>query len=270
MYATRDLKPGDIISVADRVLKLIHKNAVHKRCVNCFEVNDMNLLPCPSCVSTMFCSKKCQEEATKKFHKLECSIIDEYRRNEGSEVLLRAWRTLLISQQAAGGSEKLKATLDNQQLLEKTFFDYDLSKDCKDLALNEFLSALGHISAYRKFNIFTPSIPVIDRLLTTQPMRSLWNVPTQKKDLKLMLEKLWHIYSLSFHETFDGSMNDSDWKNAMNRSDEKIIGSGVNLPFIYFNHSCSPNAGLVSINSTSYHFVTKPIKKDEQIFENYM
>jgi len=82
MYATQDLKPGDIISVSKPVLKAIYKEAVYKRCANCLEVNDMNLFPCPSCVGTMFCSKKCQEEAEVKFHKYECPYIDAIRASD--------------------------------------------------------------------------------------------------------------------------------------------------------------------------------------------
>lgn len=35
------------------------------------------------------------------------------------------------------------------------------------------------------------------------------------------------------------------------------------------NHSCVPNTGVTSLGAKQVQFVTKPIKKNEQIFINY-
>jgi len=272
MYTTQDLKPGDIISNSGPVLKSILKNGVYKQCTNCLEVNDMNLFPCPSCVTTMFCSKKCQDEAMMKFHKLECPHIDKFRVDVSTvtEAKATTWRSLLATQQVVGGFKNLKALCDDEQLTKKTFFDYDLSKDCKDLALNEFLSALGHLSAFRKYNNCLLPECGYEIFVNLKPIRSIWKSQKEKQDIKSILRQTMPIFFFPFNESFDeSSMNESDWENTATRRNGKFNASGLHLPFIYFNSSCSPNIILILINSRTFHVVIKPIKKDEQLFETY-
>jgi len=269
MYTTQDLKPGDIISNSGPVLKSIKKVSVYKRCTNCLEVNDMNLFPCPSCVSTMFCSKTCQDEAMIKFHKLECPHIDEYRENliPGAELCSSLWRSLFATQHVAGGMKKLKAFLDDKELTKKTFLDYDLSKDCKDLALNEFLSALGYLSAKLKYNTFMAPELVFEMFLNSQPLRSTWKTQREKLDVKSILMTTSPIFHMPLCEPFNGQM--IEWENETNGRYGDIIGSGITLPKMYFNGNCSPNIMMLNLYSKAFHVVIKPIKKDEQLFEAY-
>jgi len=272
MYTTQDLKPGDIITNSGPVLKSIFKNGVYKRCTNCLEVNDMNLLPCPSCITTMFCSKKCQDEAMMKFHKLECPHIDKFRANlvPGMEECSGFWRSLLATQQVVGGLKNLKAALNDEQLIKKTFLDYDLSKDCKDLALNEFLSALGHLSALKLFETNPSGADRFFRdFLSIEPVRSTWKTSQEQQDIVSIIKKTLQLFHKPQTETFDGTISEDDLGNAIDRNHGKHFGSGMHLPFMYFNCSCSPNIARIDFDSSSFHVVTKPIKKDEQIFEAY-
>jgi len=178
---------------------------------------------------------------------------------------------VLASQLAAGGIKKLKALCDDDKLTKKTFVDYDLNKDCTDLALNEFLAALGHLSVYKMFRWEEPSTPddFIEGVVNMQPLRSFWKNQKEKQDIKAIIKKSARIFSMPFLATFDGTMNTTEWENLL-RSMGETVGSGLHYPFLYFNHSCSPNIGKVKFNSTSCHVVIKPIKKDEQLFESYV
>jgi len=270
LYATRDLKPGDIITNSRPVLKSINKNAAYKRCTNCLEVNDMNLFSCPSCVGTMFCSTKCQEEAMEKFHKYECPYIDEVRRAHADcDIRTATWRFLLVTQHAVDGIKKLKALVEDWQLTKKTFFDYDLSKDCKELAMNEFLAAYSQTSAFELFTPRTASNALFEKLSNDQPLRSLWKTLKEKQNMKAILQKTSLVVGQAFRATFDGSMNNVEWQNVLNSKYGEAIGGGIHLPFVYFNHSCSPNVNRIMFNDSCFHFVIKPVKKDEQLFEAY-
>ena len=42
----RDLKAGDVISLEDPAVHFLRKDALYKRCSNCYESCLMNLIPC--------------------------------------------------------------------------------------------------------------------------------------------------------------------------------------------------------------------------------
>jgi len=277
LYATRDLKPGDIVVVFDFTFPSILGNAVYKRCTNCLEVNDMNLFPCSSCAGTMFCSKKCQDDATDKFHKFECPHIDvfrtvtmRYETNYYSELLTAFWRLLFTMQRVAGGIEKLKALCDDEQLTKKTFFDYDLSKDCKDLALNEFLSNLGKRSVIPWSGAVTDGSRTALQYVVDHHERftpRMWQTEEEKKDILKIFSILPKITCNLITDDFkQGSINVFKTESGATRD---IIAFGGDLPTYIFNNNCSPNVSIISINEKNVYVIIKPIKKNQQLFRAY-
>jgi SET and MYND domain-containing protein 4 len=73
--AKQSLKVGDIV-IVDRPHQVYLFNEFNSRtCANCVAENRLNLIPCPGCTKTMFCSRSCLESAN-KFHKTFCPIIE--------------------------------------------------------------------------------------------------------------------------------------------------------------------------------------------------
>jgi len=272
LYATQDLKPGDVIAVDEPVMKSLFMNGIYKRCTNCLEVKNMNLLPCKSCVSAMFCSKKCQREANEKFHKFECPCIDILPRETlNDEILLTLFRTILQAKHAAGGLDKLKAICTNRKLQTKTFFDYDLSKDKNtSLELNQLLSAISQLSVKcGKPDFGVVKSKAIANWIFHPPLSSIWQSTKNKEDLKLVIIALVDIFWNPLIESFEDFMNSSKNFNTMNQHAEASFGSGLNLVKNYFNHSCSPNVYMVPMGERNVFITLAPIKKNEQIFNCY-
>lgn len=46
IYATQDLKAGDVICIEELAFNFTDDNDIYMRCYNCAEVNGMNLIPC--------------------------------------------------------------------------------------------------------------------------------------------------------------------------------------------------------------------------------
>jgi len=264
LFATRDLKPGDVIAVDESFVKALNRREFHKRCTNCLEVRSMNLMPCSGCVSAMFCSKKCQDEAMEKFHQFECPHLDSFELFNCFKPIndfASLSRTFFEARHAAGGLDKLKAICADKEIQQKTFFDYDLSKDNNpSLELNQFLAAIGQISLSIDSEVPVNLLDktVINRWINQQPFRSVWKTPDEKKDVKQILMQLCDLYQTIFKE-FSGPKLE----------EVTMFGSSVNLVMPYFNYSCAPNVSHNLAGNQLVHIVDFPIKKGEAILQSF-
>lgn len=75
-------------------------------------------LPCPGCIDVLFCSKKCQDEATAGYHKYECGLLETLWSSGSSINFHMALR--LISLQPLSFFKGIQAELEKDDLgLEK-------------------------------------------------------------------------------------------------------------------------------------------------------
>ena len=140
IYATKDLNPGDVISVEESIVYFLRDESYYERCFNCYKPNLLNLIPCNKTASIMFCSTECMESTYAKTLHMGKVMCDDMK---------------LISEIAAGfGSKKefadFAASTDLKQL-KKTIFDYDLSdpKD-PDYKKNLMMCVLSSVKKYDK------------------------------------------------------------------------------------------------------------------------
>jgi len=266
LYATRDLKAGDVITNDNSNLKILGKNGVHTRCTNCVEMNSMSLIPCPSCVGAMYCSKKCLQEAYEVFHQHECrriSILFDPINNQ-MDALSTMWRSYMKAKHAVGGLEKLMAICNDKELHRKTFFDYDLSKeDNKDLELNQFLAAMGLVSVCANFQECSP-FAQIGKCIDTSVMQEFCKSQREKNFARQFLLKTYLALFSSFFENHRESKQRSGGSEI--KFMNEMTGSTNSLLELYMNHNCSPNVFCASAGTRSVYFAIQPIKKDEQIF----
>lgn len=80
IITTKDLLPGDIVSIEPPVCKVLDKDMLHKKCTNCLKASNYNLVACQRCSMAMYCSNECEQNAFNSFHKYEWM---------GSEQILR-------------------------------------------------------------------------------------------------------------------------------------------------------------------------------------
>jgi len=115
IYATRDLKAGDIICIEEQLFFLLN-DAYYKHCMNCHQTCMMNLIPCTQTASMMFCCTDCMDDFYAKSIEMESELNHDMR--------------MLIELAAPfGGHKKLDKFINETNLkeLKKTVFDYDFS-----------------------------------------------------------------------------------------------------------------------------------------------
>lgn len=119
IFTTRDLKPGDIISIEKPSFTTTFKAAQYIRCCNCFKTAMMNLLPCLKSASLMFCSTQCRESIYNRYENSE-EVLWEH---EGGKIFNHMKGLYDLFE--AFGVEKLNDYLKSND--QKTLFDYDWS-----------------------------------------------------------------------------------------------------------------------------------------------
>jgi len=124
---------------------------------------------------------------------------------------------------------------------------------------------LGHFSTLSKNGKVGPSNRLQEKWINIQPLRSMWNNSEEKKTLKMVLVKLHAIIANPFFREVSKSNYELDPVSRIYGD----IFSSVNLLFNYINHSCVPNVTFVAMGIKSAFVISKPIKKDQQIFISY-
>ncbi|XP_019547042.3 SET and MYND domain-containing protein 4 [Aedes albopictus] len=77
LMAERPFKAGDVILTEKAWMAAISPELKYKNCNHCSIDNFHSLIPCPNCVSVMYCSEKCREENYRVSHRFECGISEK-------------------------------------------------------------------------------------------------------------------------------------------------------------------------------------------------
>ncbi|XP_001660071.2 uncharacterized protein LOC5571975 [Aedes aegypti] len=77
LVAERPFKAGDVILHEKAWMAAISPELKYQNCNRCSIANFHSLIPCPNCVSIMYCSEKCLEEDLKYSHRFECGISEK-------------------------------------------------------------------------------------------------------------------------------------------------------------------------------------------------
>jgi hypothetical protein len=72
----KHLKVGDVIAIDKPFCKMVQIDSGFQHCGNCLKQNNLDLMPCPSYKSIMFCSEACKDKAFDSFHGYDCHHID--------------------------------------------------------------------------------------------------------------------------------------------------------------------------------------------------
>ncbi|KAL7035122.1 hypothetical protein ACKWTF_008235 [Chironomus riparius] len=231
IYATKDLKAGDIICIEDPVISFLEGNHFYKHCNNCSKSCMMNLIPCNHTASMMFCSNECMENFYSKFPDILLSLNDDMK---------------LLSEIAApfegyAQLDDLISKTDMKQL-NKTIFDYDLSNH--------------QDPEYRK--------KLMTCLLSLQPKSD--HIVDERSNVIFN-----HVSKKTAHHILSIVPNNCSGTYYLDGevSVPFVAGSKISLFKSLINHSCLRNIQMVGINDKIAIVVMKPIKAGEQIFDCY-
>lgn len=241
IFTTRDLNPGDIISIEQPTFSIMIKAAQYIRCCNCFKSSMMNLLPCLKSASIMFCSTQCRESIYKKFKNLD-DVLCEYKNGK----FFNCTKALVDMDEAFDGREKLVDFLKSNNLkkFKKTIFDYDWS-NMTDLQRKETL-----FKCLLSFNddFFIVSIDFNCSRENTQGNRLVIDAVKRFAKIASKLGVLFESYSANFDKVQEGS----------------TVFNFSNI----IKHSCQSNTSYITPNHDQVIYVTRPIKEGEELTIN--
>lgn len=256
------LNVGDIIAIEKPFFKMVKteieddeypETNIYQYCANCLTDNLLDLIPCSSCLSTMFCSQKCLQSANKGFHYYECDILQQL--NETGE-----WRMVLRNFFVAlsicdGSIEQLEELMEESDRISPTVFNFDLNdpKNCE--SSKELLSCM--IALERRVEVELKDFSSIFN--QSQVLAEIWS--SHKCFINRFLERMMQIEILNFHGIKGRSFDNTD---------RSCLGDGGYLFCSLLNHSCCPNTMRIVVENRMVLVAERPIKKDEQLFDSYI
>ncbi|KAF7417970.1 hypothetical protein HZH68_000623 [Vespula germanica] len=270
IVATRDISPGEVIAIEKPYSSLLRPTNIYTHCSNCLEVS-LASIPCDHCVYAMYCSEKCKLENWKKYHDVECSIISILFMI--SDYVKFDLFSIRITIQAIKESKSFKT-------LRKWIKQVDESKDPRTKGFSSDMKLHGdrYISVYS--------------LVTNTKHRFICDLFKKTVDSSLLL------YILATNTLIFGNKLEPKISALLNNEDAILIGGlilrhqqmipnnvhsfteeyGLDarergivvMPFYsLFNHSCNSNVVRYSRAKEMVMCALYPIKKGEQLFDNY-
>ena len=215
----------------------------------------------------MFCSTNCINEANEKFHLFECDFLFGGFGEFFTISVRAALQTFLMALHTFGGSlDLLKDFLLEKKYSSSTIFDLDIrdSMYMKNLffTMNSLCTNEEKRSTVEKFRRVIISSIICDFLTKHSILK---NVLTSSSDARFFMKFMYKhtlIAESNYHELYALS------PSKLHQDNEQFgIGS---FPFAsLLNHSCAPNLFRMTFDGCNYIIVSRPIKKGEQLFDNY-
>ena len=258
----KPLNVGDIIAIEKPFFKIIKTDPeddeypetnVYQYCASCLSDNLMDLIPCPHCLSTMFCSQKCMKSANKGYHYYECQILQPLNETGDWRMVLRSFFDALSI--CSGSIEQLEKIMIESDELSPTVFNYDLSGlDNIETIKNQLKCMIG---LERKIDVTMKDFSSI--FLQHPELAKIWS--SHSSFVNKFLERMMQIEILNFHGIKGRSLNNSY---------RSCLGDGGYIFCSLLNHSCCPNTMRIVVDNRMVLVVERPIKKGEQLFDCYI
>lgn len=254
MVAERNFNIGDVILSEKAMLSAIPPELKFNNCCYCSAVNCYSLIPCPKCVSVMYCSQECLDNGFKYFHRFECGISEKLNHvTQNTSRLIMGCRAFFYGLTLF--DDNLKAMMDfckrngrtggnpftlnysNRDPLEefKIFHKIKFPADDSDrVAVFRFFAAVLY-SIYIKH-------PLVQSKFRTKPQKDFL--------LRSILDytRIMMLLILGFNDN--------------NTSHLYSLASVC-------NHSCDPNTALAEYCGELKLIVIRPIAIDEQVLVSY-
>lgn len=242
------LKPGDVVSIEEPFSKFLLPALRYKYCATCLSDNNLNLIACNGCTSTMFCSEKCAESGFEKFHKYECPIVDKLN-SIATKIARIAVRTFFEAFDICDGDiEKLGALCEENYGKTRTVFDLNGKINPKQLL--QAIDALATNEGGRNMaDLFQRCgvVSIISQLFINHTsLEDKLPTDDDKDFFRCFLFKQTQIAACNYHGLYNGVLHNSELET------NPQYGSG-SFPFCsLINHSCAPNLVRLTFNTKNY------------------
>lgn len=264
IIANQDLKVGDILAIEKPFFKILKtdpdddeypESNLYQYCANCLNDNLMDLIPCPTCLLTMFCSPACLYTARKGFHQYECQILTLLNETGNWRMSLRSFFDALTI--CDGDIEQLKTLMSEADETSPTVFNFDFSNPKNVQNAKNQLRCM--LSLERKVSV---KVKDFSSIFHHQPkLAEMWS--THNEFINVFLERMLQIEILNFHGIKGRTLD-------RNQPCRSSLGDGGYIFCSLINHSCCPNTMRIVVDNRMVLIVERPVKKGEQIFDCYI
>jgi hypothetical protein len=263
--ATRDLHVGDVVAIEEPFSKAISIKYCTNACTNCLKNNYYDLIPCDNCSVAMFCSPKCRDEASKKFHKYECGILQKLDKTFYTAIrnpLRVFFEGLAVFD---GNMQNFMAAITENECND-TVFDFDLSKDDDKEKKKKMLLTLDLLATCSERIFMKSLVEVKSNYFIAHTIVALENSQIECEWLKNEAEK--DFFKSFLHKFFSPTVIYGSLKGEVKDQFDNIVGHGI-YPFAsLIEESCVPNVLNFNFNGKIHIIVTRPIKKGERLLTN--
>ncbi|XP_026829087.1 SET and MYND domain-containing protein 4 isoform X3 [Ooceraea biroi] len=270
--ATREFKPGDIVSLEDPYVHVIYEERYYTHCHHCLS-RSYNLIPCPECPIAQYCSEECRRLAWDACHQTECPILKLLSNllnvdKDKIRMISKIIRLLIVV--TANGTriqelqEDMRVAESNPDNRTAGFTDTGILdsfsvRSALSLATNMTTRPLIGISAFACIS----ALAVI--LLATQT--SFFPKTYKLDDLKDIsgFAELKFCASVMFRACVMMSSNCF----SIQQEPGIVSGSGLYVAHSLYNHSCAPNTFRHFEGLTMITRALTPIRPGDQVFTSY-
>ncbi|XP_012233559.1 SET and MYND domain-containing protein 4 isoform X2 [Linepithema humile] len=270
--ATREFKPGDIVSIEDPYANVIYEERYYTHCHYCLS-RSYNLIPCPKCPIAQYCSEKCRKLAWKVCHETECPILKLLTNllNVDKDKIRMISKIIRLLIAVTENGTKIKELQQDMKIAESNsdsrtagftdtgILDSFSARSALSLATNMTTRPLIGVSAFACIS----ALAVI--LLATQT--KFFPKKYDMEDLKDISEfcELKFCASIMFRACVIMSSNCF----SIQQEPGIISGSGLYVAHSLYNHSCAPNTFRHFEGLTMITRALTPIHPGDQIFTSY-
>lgn len=270
--ATREFKPGDIVSIEDPYAHVIYEERYYTHCHYCL-FRSYNLIPCPECPIAQYCSENCRKLAWEAYHETECPILKLLTNllnvdKDKIRMISKIIRLLIVVTENGIRIKELQqdmktaeSNLDNRTagFTDTGILDSFSGRSALSLATNMTTRPLIGISAFACIS----ALAVI--LLATQTR--FFPKKYEIDDLKDISEfsELKFCASIMFRACVIMSSNCF----SIQQEPGIVSGSGLYVAHSLYNHSCAPNTFRHFEGLTMITRALTPICPGDQIFTSY-
>ncbi|XP_058836297.1 SET and MYND domain-containing protein DDB_G0273589-like [Topomyia yanbarensis] len=252
MIAERDFKAGDVILHETPMLTSVSPELKYLNCNYCSIENFHSLIPCPNCVSVMYCDEECLEKGT-SFHRYECGISEKLHHiSYGSSRVYMGPRMFFYGLSLFDNLEEMMKFCSTHDRTGANPLTLDYTNDCRLEEFKIFHQVKLPTSNFLYEDSFRFYAAVYYSVYINHPLvKSIFtNQETKNFMLRAMLDYMRIIGFL-----------------VIGRS-ENFTNQLQSLASV-FNHSCDPNTVASYRSGQLKVIVLRPISKGEQIFISY-
>ncbi|KAK6629825.1 hypothetical protein RUM43_003645 [Polyplax serrata] len=256
LVVNSDINVGEVLIVEKPFSSIVLAEHFYTHCSYCFK-RDLNLVPCVSCCTAMFCNEQC---LASKSHDIECSYLEILSSLNADRRELLSLKILIDASNQGRQLDKLYdevAKYDNN--------DYDQNNQFYDSS--DFVNIYNLVTNSKKrapTDLFYRSVISAILIFTLQQCTNFFKLTNidRRKNMTIfcggLILRLMQSLPCNAHEVSE-----------YNCESLLEIGAGAYATLSLINHSCDPNVVRYSCQDKIVLCAIKPIKNGEQIFDNY-